>query len=145
METITKYKSSDGIKFLKLDECMQHENNCLIAEQIMKSLPEAPSSLAFAKGSGYIQHNKDQLLEVRNAFLEFAKRYVDNKYFQQSIDMGFDAHPSWAGRMLDNCAPRSINKHWYRFMCIDDSFREWGQPYYATHQNEAEQVMLNKI
>lgn len=143
METVTKYKAFDGSEFTDRAECMQHEENCAIAEKIMRQIPLKPDGCDFANGSGYLQHSSNTLLQVRNEFLEFCKRYTSHKWLQETIDKGWDAHGSYAGRILDECAPRSISKHWYRFMCIDSDFREWGQPYYASNPDQAKQVRLN--
>ena len=143
MEIITKYKAFDGVEFFDETECRLHEVNCDTARHIMSALPARPEGCDFANGSGYIQHDKELLLKTRNRFLEFSKRYTTAKYIQQTIDMGFDAHPSWAGRVLREVLPRSICKHWYRFETIDEAFREWGQPYYANNPSEAKQVRLN--
>lgn len=144
METITKYKAFDGVEFTDKSACMQHEENCAIAEKIMSGIDLAPSGCDFANGAGYIQHESGKLLQVRNEFLEFCKRYTTHKWLQETIDKGWDAHSSYAGRILDECAPRSINKHWYRLSCVDSQFREWGQPYYASNPQEAQQVRLNQ-
>jgi hypothetical protein len=143
MEIVTKYKAFDGSEFTSEAACIQHEQNCNIAEKIMQGIPKEPDGCYFANGSGYIQHDKSKLLQTRNEFIEFCKRYSSHKWLQETIDKGWDAHSSWAGRILDECAPRSINKQWYRFSCIDSNFREWGQPYYANNPDQAKQVRLN--
>lgn len=144
MEKIIKYKAYDGREFLDSDKCADHEQNCTIASGIVNKIPSKPNGTDFSNGSGYIQHDEANVLAVRNEFLEFVKRYTgDINTIQQTIDEGFSVHPSWAGRMIDECAPNSISKHWYRFMCMDDRFREWGQPFYASNPDSAEQVCLN--
>lgn len=143
METITKYKAFDGREFVDPTDCELHETNCKLAEVIMQPMPDKPEGCGFSNGDGYLQHDKEVLLKVRNRFLEFARRYTDHKWVQQTIDKGFDADPSWAGRIIGECAPSTINKHWYRFMCIDNQCREWGQPYYATNPDKAKQIRLN--
>lgn len=143
MQEITKYKAEDGREFLNKGECEDHEHNCLTAFGIMSALPSRPDGCDFSNGSGYLQHDKDQLLLVRNSFLEFAKRYTTASYIQQTIDKGFDAHASRAGRVLSEALPNSIYKHWYRFETIGEDFREWGQPYYANNPDKATQKQLN--
>jgi hypothetical protein len=144
MKTITKYIADDGMEFINATDCAEHEHNLGLALGIMSLLPKRPESCDFSNGNGYIQHDKDRLLSVRNDFLEFCKRYSDHKWIQETIDKGFDAHPSWAGRILSECLPRSIYKHWHRLSCIDNQFREWGQPYYADHPEQAKnQSKLN--
>lgn len=143
METLTKYKAFDGREFTDADECREHEANCLEAERIMGQLPAKPDTCDFSNGGGFLQHDKETFLAVRNQFCEFAKRYTDFKWLQQTIDMGLDAHPSWVGRILDEAAPSTISKHWYRFMCVDSELREWGQPYFANNPSEGKQKQLN--
>ncbi len=143
MRQVTKYKANDGSEFTDAAECIKHERNCADADEIMSKLPTKPNTCDFSNGGGYLQHDKDTFLVVRNKFCEFAKRYTDHKWIQDTIDNGMDAHPSWVGRMIDECAPRSISKLWYRFMCVDSEFREWGQPYYADNPDKADQTCLN--
>lgn len=142
MKTISKYVSNDGVEFLDPEKCTEHEYNFQAAAVIMSKLPERPDTCAFSNGGGFIQHDKESLLDIRNEYLEFCKIYTDHKWIQQTIDKGFDADASWAGRILDD-QDRFVSRHWYRFMCIDKSHREWGQPFYATHTDGAEHVQLN--
>ncbi len=143
METITKYKADDGREFLDAGECRTHEENCSLAENIMSEMCPRPGGTDFANGSGYIQHEPSKVLEVRAKFLEFCKRYTTHKWIQESIDKGFEAHASWAARIIGEAAPDTIYKHWHRFSCIDSSGREWGQPFYADHPEKAESNQLN--
>ena len=143
MEKIIKYKADDGLEFTDKSRCTEHEDNCLMAANIMLDLPNIPEGSDFSNGCGYIQHDKDCLLAVRNELLEFFKRYSDHKWIQETIDKGFDAHASYVSRIIGESAPSPISKHWYRFECIDYQFREWGQPYYANNPEEGEQIQLN--
>jgi hypothetical protein len=143
MRAITKYKADDGVEFFNAAECGKHETNCNEAARIMEQLPAHPKGCDFTNGSGYVQHDKDTLLKVRNEFLEFAKRYTDHRWIQETIDKGFGAHPSAAGRVLGEVLPRSIDKHWGRFCCIDTEFREWGQHYFALNPEAGKQNRIN--
>lgn len=142
MEMITKYKAFDGTEYLEESKCADHESNCKIADLIMINLPLKPDGFDFSNGSGYIQHDYNNLLNVRNEFLEFCKRYTDHRWIQETIDGVFDVDPSWAGRMIGECAPNYIYKMWYRFACIDKQQKEWGQPYFATNE-QGENKRLN--
>lgn len=143
MDIITKYKSFDGVEFLTALDCEEHEFNLKQANLIMSELPDRTDSRNFSNGMGYIQHDSESILKVRNKFLEFCKRYTDMEWIQETIDSGFDVDPSWAGRIIDESAPRSISKLWYRFSCIDKQCREWGQIYYANNPDKAELKRLN--
>lgn len=144
METITKYKTDDGREFLDCESCVEHEANCKEAAFIIGELPERPSNNGcdFENGGGYIQHDEEIFMSVKAAFLEFSKRYTDHKWIQSAIDKP-ETHSSWPARILSEAMPSSIYRHWHRFECTDKDFCEWGQPYYATHQNEAKQIQLN--
>lgn len=144
MKEITKYKAEDGLEFNDKVECVEHERSCIMVSIIMERLPNRPDDCSFTNGSGYIQHGSN-LLEVRNDFLRFvSKQYnITHKWVEQTINKGFEVHPSYVGRLIGECCPNTISKHWYRFMCIDSKLREWGQPYYANNPHEADQVVLN--
>lgn len=147
MKTITKYIANDNVEFLNENNCINHERNIEIADYIMTKLPSKPDTCDFSNGHGYIQHNATTLLQVRNEFLEFFKRYSDHELIQNTIDKGFESHSSWAGRVIDDYGYHSISKHWYRFRCIDSDLREWGQPYYCYSENTPsgdDFVQLNK-
>ena len=144
MKLITKYKAFDNSEFMDEGRCIEHESNCKQADLIISKLPEKPGSCDFSNGDGYIQHDYNTILNVRNKFLEFCKRYSDHKWIQETIDKGFDVDPSWAGRIIGECAPSYISRMWYRFSCIDNNQREWGQPYYANNPDQAKPIRLNQ-
>ena len=78
-----------------------------------------------------------------NEFLEFIKRYTTFKWVQETIDNP-NSHLSWVTRAIgDSDCPHTIYRMWSRFTCIDKEGREWGQPFYATNPNQAEQIKLN--
>jgi hypothetical protein len=143
MEIITKYKAFDGIEFVSSNECVRHENNCKEAIEIMKPLGYLNDSCDFRNGFGFLQHDKNVIELSRINFCEFLKRYISHKWLQETIDKGIEVDASWVGRLLSESVPSSIYKHWYRFMCIDKEYREWGQPYYALHPTEGNDIRLN--
>ena len=143
MEVITKYKAYDDVEFLSAEECEKHESNCKGIRKIMSVLPTKPESCDFSNGSGFLQHDKKILIDARRKFCEFAKRYTDHQWLQQTIDGGLEMDSSWAGRIISECCPNSISKEWYRFQCIDSELREWGQQYYSAHPEAAKQIQLN--
>ena len=111
----------------------------------MSLLPPRPEDCSFSNGEGYIQHDKDILLGVRKALLEYCieyyKGYSVSKWIQACIDDdSFDI--GYVARVLDG-SPRHINSALYRFMSIDDSNREWGQPYFARNPSEGTLICLN--
>lgn len=143
MKEIIKYLSDDGLEFKVKAECMTHEANVLIMNDIISELPVRPDGCGFSTGDGYVQHDRELFDRVKIALLEFYKRYTTHKWIQETIDDPLNIDPSWAGRILGETAPNIIYKSWYRFMCTGKNLKEFGQPYYATHQIEAKNICLN--
>ena len=144
MQPITRYQADDGVIFTTSAECIQYEANTQLASLIMSKLPTPTvNSCDFSNGAGYIQHNIETVISVRNQFLRFIQQeYSTHRWIQDTID-GADIHASYAGRIICECCPSAISKHWYRFQCMDKQYREWGQPYFADNPDKAEQVRLN--
>lgn len=144
MRQIVKYKADDGVEFFSMADCVQHEGNVNAAALIMSTLPKRPTSPAFSCGSGYVQHIQGELITVRNKFLEFSKVYCTHPWIDQGLE---DDRPcighTGVARILSESLPKSVHVHWFRFVCIDKHFREWGQPYYALNPDKGMQVRLN--
>lgn len=145
METITKFKAYDGVEFTNSNKCEEYEKQSREVEAIIIQLPQKPElpGGGFENGKGYLQHNEELFMKIRSELLEFAKKFTDHQWIQQSIDKGTDVHASWAGRLIDECGINALRKAWNRIMCVDSSFREWGQPYYANNPGKGKQVALN--
>lgn len=143
MQRITKFKADDGAEFDTEAKCIEYEALAAEVAEVVSILPARPDDdgCQFSNGSGYLQHDAAQLKKARDALLRIGMRYMTNPpWFQQTRDG--EAHPSWAGRLMDEC-PRPLSRAWYRFQCCDIQGREWGQPYYANHPDEATQTRLN--
>lgn len=64
------------------------------------------------------------------AIVDLAWRETGHGVFQHPAA---DIHPfSVAGRVLDS---GPLSRAWWRFMCIDEQWREWEQPYFARNPN----------
>ena len=142
METITKYKAIDGLEFESKKQCVEHEILIEKVDKIMSKLEAHPKedNCDYANGSGFIQQDESTVKKVRLELLKLIKTKIKHKWIQQSIDDD-TIHPSYVGRIVHGNAP--FSKAWYRFMCIDKDYREWGQGYFALHPNEGKQVKLN--
>lgn len=75
----------------------------------------------------YIQHIPEMVDEIQEVFVELCvqegilpDKFLKTKVHRQGI----------IGRYLDDSGSGAY-KYWYRFMCIDEKYREWQQPYYA--------------
>ena len=142
MREVLKYQANDGKLFDSKDSCISHEEKLTQVSDIICQLEPKPDSCDFSNGSGYVQQYEDVFLKVRRELLELAKADTDHKWIQQSID-DRTVDPSWAGRIIGECCIDALYRAWNRFSCIDKDFKEWGQPYFTTHQNEAINKRLN--
>lgn len=145
MKQIIKYQSDDGTEFYDEDLCIEHE---LITDEInawVSQLPEKPNldGCAFENGAGYVQHAEEMFMRVRSELCEIANRLCPHPWFEQTIEKGLAAHSSNAGRIIGEIQNKALQKAWHRIECTDKMFREWGQPYFANHPQNAEQVCLN--
>lgn len=145
MKEIKKYVSETGAEFFTPEECIEYENNYKLACDIIGKLEPIPinDNCSFANGCGYVQHDINHVISVRNEFLEFIKRYTTFKWIQSTIDNP-ELHLSWATRAIsDSCCPHIIYSMWNRFTCIDKIGREWGQQFYANNPDKGVQTRLN--
>lgn len=145
METITKYKAFDGAEFLDADECLKHELLSKRVIDIINQLGELPNlpGCGFQNGGGYLQHDKNTFMKVRNELCEIANEISPHKWFKETIEKGLDAHPSWAGRIIGEISNKALRNAWHRIECTDDQFREYGQPYFVRNPDDVKQVKLN--
>ncbi len=144
MRPITKYVAKDGLEFTDSTDCIQHELNCSLLVEIMSSLPTAPDGVGYEGGEGFLQHDEQQFLAVQDMFLDHLKRYTNNESIEAAKGKRYPVGMSIVGRLVDDCCPGSVSKHWYRIMCTDRQFREWGQPYFAINPGTGTELRLNQ-
>ncbi len=97
-------------------------------------------STAFGNGSGYIQHNSDVVDKCQRSFMDYCYEVLGNKVFLEK-----KIHKQGiVGRYLDDSGT-DLYVYWHRFMCIDDKYREWGQPYFAINPDKGTQRCLNDL
>lgn len=145
MKVINKYVSNDNIEFSNEVDCRDHELNYLIAYNIINKLEPIPENdgCSFANGNGYIQQDLNNVIDCRNEFLEFVKRYTNFRWVQETIDNP-NVNLSWVTRAIsDSSCPYTIYGMWSRFTCIDKEGKEWGQSFYALNPDQCKQIKLN--
>lgn len=143
MKEVTKYLADDGLEFNDRAQCERYEAMCANVAALMSKLPAKPDlpGCSFENGGGYVQHDPAAARAVRSGLLRIANEIMPHKWFDQSI-ADETVHPSWAGRMIDEMDQRCLSRAWHRFMCMSADFREYGQPYFASHPEEAKDVCL---
>lgn len=124
MKSITMYQSVDGKTFKSKDDCVKHEVEYYMAQNIFSDLNPIPTQTDFVNGYGYVQQDLNTVGKVKANFHQLC-----NKSIGKDVPFGF------IGRYLPDTS--SLGSYFTRFLCIDSKGREWGQPYYATHPDQA--------
>lgn len=95
---------------------------------VMSGLPKSLLKLdAEAKYSmPYIQHVPSEVERVQSEFLMICADVLKSTYYTGKVH-----RQGIVGRYLDDSGNQILYSTWYRFMCIDENYREWCQPFYA--------------
>lgn len=151
---VIQYIANDGAVFQDAERCHEYEQLLDRVAPIEKMLETTVdiSSCAFANGSGFVQHDPETFEQAKRMLLEIAlerftksetgpyewiKTTMERKWSDNSV------HPSWAARAIDEVCQQPIKRLYSRLYCTDSTYREWGQPYFADHPEEATQERLN--
>jgi len=144
MKPIIRFKANDGAIFGSISECRRRDELIEEVDKIMSMLPPRPDDdgCKFSNGRGYIQHDKSAFMAARHALLELANKHRPHNIFRQAMkDMA--VHSSWPSRIIcDDDFLTPLCHAWTRFACTDSKFREWGQPYFADHPDEAKHIAI---
>jgi len=109
--------------------------------EIMKVLPPSFRDLGISNDSScpsYIQHIAEDVEEAQRLFIELVDEVLGTKYSGKEIH-----RRGIIGRIIDDSGNRELYQAWNRFVCIDDKYREWEQPYYAMNE-QAKSICVNK-
>lgn len=148
MKPLTVYEANDGSRWNTEAQAAERDALLVAVEEAMQPLGKHDTSCVFANGGGYYQHTPAAYATARAALWEITrdrlKSWLDiqrEKHGKTEADCS-TAHPSRFLRMLDGvCGP--VERAWSRICHIDDQYREWGQRYFVSRPNEANQVCLN--
>lgn len=137
MKRIDKWVTRDGAEFRTVEEAQSREHLLDKIDAIESELPLPDTSTDFANGYGYIQHQESKLLRARVALIELAQKYVFSEIDQYPIK----GHV-FSRYVDDTCAPLA-RLHERIVLCVDDNtWREYGQSYYAYHPEEARSIRV---
>ena len=144
MQEVTKFKSIDGRLFDTPLECTSHESMLEQIKNAMSLLKPKPENdnCKFANGDGYIQQNVSDVLKAMVEVVTVADPGINKSQMQSFLSDPFACRNGIIGRYLSDCGNNAAWEAWSRFMCIDDLGREWGQPYYASHPEDAKQYEI---
>ena len=139
MEEITIYQAKDGRQFDVMADCQRHEAIIGDVEKAMERLPERPDDTDYLNGQGYLQHEENAVEWLRAVIIRMAEEHhpeTVKRDNQGRVNMYM------LGRMLDDYGS-PINSAFFRYQCIDDMGREWGQPGFVTDSRFATFELLN--
>lgn len=139
MREVIRYQADDGRVFESEIDCINHDETISKIDSIMSTLKPVPKDSDFSNGGGFVQQDIDtvsiamtRIVELSN--IETSKEFNANPFAYRHGNVG---------RMLsDNESSSLLYSAWYRFMCMDDTGREWGQPYFATYPHKGTQKNL---
>lgn len=134
MKLVTKYVSDDGVEHSTPERCHSYDGMFHAVQGSLSALPDVPD----LESSQYYQHDRENCLQAKRQLFAIAKN--EFHWCPEAFIYGADnTHPrSLVGRLIDDSGIRCLQRAWGRMCCIDwDTFREYQQPYFAAHPNEA--------
>ena len=114
-------------------------------QKVMSILPpqysEVIKTVVDIADTYYIQHFKNDVDKAQTEFLKICDNELGTDYHTKEVHRF-----GMVGRVLSDSGG-DLYKTWNRFMCIDDEYREWEQPYYAMNAEKHVQkaMCLNEI
>lgn len=108
-----------------------------LQERVDRLMSELPKSILKLNAESkylmpYIQHVPDEVERVQNEFMKICADVLKSNYYTD----GQVHRQGIIGRFLDDSGNKILYSAWYRFMCIDEYYREWCQPYYAINYSQ---------
>lgn len=142
MKEITRYQADDGTVFDTEEKAIKHDTKSLSIKKIYKLLKPIPEDdgCKFANGAGYVQQDPLAVQEFKRQIMLMGA--VHHAKMAEWAKNPIEVHPqSIVGRILCDC-DSLLYAAWSRVMCTDEKGREWGQPYYASNPDKAEQFEI---
>ena len=144
MKQVKRWQSDDGAIW-------RHKKDAIARDVMIDSIswfevvlpPVEDDSCSFANGDGYVQHDASVVVDAKERLLKLTEGVIGWWFKSQREKYSTDFNtvdPSWFLRMMDGSAP-PLEHAWQRLSCIDKSYREWGQPYYAMNPTKGKQVV----
>lgn len=135
---VTVYQAIDGSKHSTRVAAQAIEEEIFAVQNAMLCLGSKPDGTDFANGDGYITHSESDVLLAKKQLIDLSRKYLQSWMDRQTGNL-IDYHPSWFGRLLDGSGSTALNRAWSRMDCMDEQFREWGQPYFAENPSKGTQ------
>jgi hypothetical protein len=131
MKPVQKFEANDGTVFDDATSALDHDALCTAIATLTDALPAPPPS----GSEEWIQHSMSDFLTYQRALIELFRAkvpyFANNEHTLWALHAQRPAGHTLIGRFIDDSAPRPLYSAWYRIMCTDQRFREWGQPFFA--------------
>lgn len=136
MEAITQYRAEDGSIFSSMVECAKYETLAKRVALAMQPLGESPQ----LRMGEWVQLDRQACLSAKRGLLVLIRERWKESDYAVLRNPDDEIHPmSFVGRLVCDCGIRCLERAWCRLMRINwDNYREYDQPYYANHPEEAE-------
>jgi hypothetical protein len=132
MKVITLYQAVDGSNWPTEAEALARDALCSHVKEAMALLRPRPKDAGFDNGKSFVQQSPGPALAAKQRIVDLAYAITNHAVFTNNAE---EIHPSSvAGRILSETSG-PLNDAWWRFACMDDRLREWGQPYFVSHPN----------
>lgn len=140
MEEIIKYKSNDGTIFDRKEDCVNYESICEKVKDIEDSYLPKPSRKI--ENNEYYEHSMLNVYKAKTKFYNLCSevfKLTNNITFSKIFDeiSCGNRHPSHGDRILSDFGYTVLSNFSYRLRCIGYGGKEYQQPYFVTHENEA--------
>jgi hypothetical protein len=147
MEKVIRYKANDGSEWDSAGPCEARDEMIREVDAAMKLLKPTPNDCNW---KGYVQQSEAAVTQCKELLYAIANRegvlkwWIDGQkreHGKTDSDFIYRVHASWFGRMLDG-GHEPLGSAYGRLCSIDDKFREWNQPYYASHPEQGEMICV---
>ena len=150
MKSKTVFIADDGMRYDTKAEAQVNESLTTKIARAIAPLGPRPRDpkCEFDNGGGYLPHDPAVVLACRVDVVKILKvgplkqdlDLCGEPHMHQGLPLE-QYHPmGWLGRVIDDSdLPRAVKDAWYRFQCIDDQGREWGQVYFALNPTKGTQ------
>lgn len=140
MLKVFRYKAIDGKIFETEQACENHERKLDKINQIMSPLRKCPDSGDFYDGCGYVRQDPETVNRAMIELVDLFDISLRETKWSGFYDNPFVFRHSFIGRLIDDSGDREIMSAWYRFMRMDDQYREWGQQFFARNPHAGKQI-----
>lgn len=139
MRKVVKFETIDGAAFDNEADALKREQQLKAAEEAHSILGGRVDDTGFGNGDGYLQHDAADILKFYAAVGDIIESFSS----KQTADM-YRANPQGIVHRYLDVTPRFLTLLLNRSLCFDQSFREWGQPYFAINPTKGQQTLWKR-